>query len=166
MPDLRDPTTGLPAKVEARTQTPTGNALNVQIGPGDPISNIPVFIDLEQHQAHEGETHVVQYYTTSVADIKFALVVPAYDDTIQAPHMVIEAAIYGGAGQLDVYEDATYTGGSLLTPWNRNRNSDITPGLAVYSGVASANGTLMPWTVFFASAENSHSARDPRTSSF
>ena len=41
MPDLRDPTTGLPARVEACTQTPTSNALNVQIGPGDPISNIP-----------------------------------------------------------------------------------------------------------------------------
>jgi hypothetical protein len=34
----QDPTNGLSARVEPRKQTPTGNALNVQIGPGDPIS--------------------------------------------------------------------------------------------------------------------------------
>ncbi len=39
---IRDAITGLVASVEARTTTPTGNALNVQIGPGDPISNMPV----------------------------------------------------------------------------------------------------------------------------
>ncbi len=41
---IRDAITGLSAAVEARKQTPTGNALNVQIGPGDPISNIPVVV--------------------------------------------------------------------------------------------------------------------------
>ena len=34
---IRDAITGLSAAVEARKQTPTGNALNVQIGPGDPV---------------------------------------------------------------------------------------------------------------------------------
>ncbi len=153
MSTIRDHTTGKTASVEARTQTPSRNALNVQIGPGDPISNIPVIVDWEHHQVHEGETHAVQYYTATVADIKFALVVPTYSVTVLAPHLVIEAGIYGGAGQIDVYEGATYTGGTLMTAWNRNRNSVVTPGLQIYSGVTSANGTLMPWTSFFASAE-------------
>lgn len=54
---IRDAITGLTASVEARKQTPTGNALNVQIGPGDVISNIPVVMDFGQHQIHEGESH-------------------------------------------------------------------------------------------------------------
>ncbi len=45
------------ASVEARKQTPTGNALNVQIGPGDVISNIPVVTLFEHHQVHEGESY-------------------------------------------------------------------------------------------------------------
>lgn len=53
MPDTQS---GLTPWVEPRSQTPTGNALNVQIGPGDPISNIPVVMDFEHHQVHEGET--------------------------------------------------------------------------------------------------------------
>ncbi len=140
------------ANVEERTQTPTGKALNVQIGPGDPISNIPVVMDWEHHQVHEGESYAAQYYTASVADTKFAIVVPIYAHGLDAPHLVIEAGIYGGAGQIDVYEGATYTGGTLMTAWNRDRNSANVPAMTIYSGVTSSDGTLMPWTTLFASA--------------
>ena len=53
---IRDATTGLTASVEARKQTPTGNVMNVQIGPGDVISNIPVVMDFGQHQVPGGTT--------------------------------------------------------------------------------------------------------------
>jgi hypothetical protein len=54
--------------VETRVQTPTKTkAINVQIGPGDVISNIPVMIDYEHHQIHEGETHSYSYLIGSLA---------------------------------------------------------------------------------------------------
>lgn len=144
---------GTAAKVEARKQTPTGNALNVQIGPGDVVSNIPVMIEFDHHQRHEGETHRIQYVDTGLDTntVKFAFVVPSYSPTINAPHVYITAFVYNGAARLDIYEGATYTGGTPVTAFNINRNSAITPGVTGASGVTSTNGTLLPFS-FFAGA--------------
>ncbi len=100
---IRDAITGLTASVEARKQTPTGNAMNVQIGPGDIISNIPVTMEFGQHQVHEGESHGCGYYSTSVATISFSLTVPVYNPTIAAPHLLIHAQCYEGAGMLSFW---------------------------------------------------------------
>lgn len=142
------------ASVEARTGSPTGNALNVQIGPGDVISNIPVVMDFEHHQCHEGESFGVQYYSATVANIEFALTVPVYINTINSPHLVVTLIAYGGAVQIDLYEGATFTGGTAMTAFNRNRNSTNIPGLTIKESVTiTGAGTLLPHTFIAAAAE-------------
>lgn len=135
---IRDAVTGLTASVEARKQTPTGNALNVQIGPGDIISNIPVVMEFGQHQVHEGESHGAEYYSTAVATISFGLTVPVYANTINAPHLLFHAQIYEGAGMLSLFEGSTFTGGTAVTSYNRNRNNATAPGMTIKSGAEPA----------------------------
>lgn len=132
---------GTMAKVEARVQTPTGNALNVQIGPGDPISNIPVVMEFEHHQVHEGETYRVESIDTSLdsGTVKYAIVVPAGS----YPHMELQCDVYNGSTLVQIYEEATYTGGSLLSSINRNRNSSNLAETTVVGGITSTNGTLL-----------------------
>lgn len=136
-----------------RSQTPTGKALNVQIGPGDPISNIPVVMDFGQHQVHEGEAHGWEYYSAAPASINFALIVPTYADVRGCPHLLIQMQSYGGAGMFSVYEGATYTGGTPVTDiYNRNRNSTTVPAMTIVSGVTSSNGTKLPYTAIAGAA--------------
>lgn len=151
---IRDGATGLQASVEARAQTPTGNALNVQIGPGDVISNIPVVLDFGQHQVHEGESHGWEYYSAAPATRNFAIVVPNYADIRGCPHLLIQLQSYGGAGMLSIYEGATYTGGATATDvFNRNRNSATTPQVTIVDGVTSSDGTKLPYTAIAGAAE-------------
>lgn len=142
---IRDATTGLLASVEARKQTPTGNALNVQIGPGDVISNIPVMIDFDHHQLHEGETYkaINAQASLGTGTVKYGFTVATYANTIQAPHLVVAVDVYNGTVRVDIYETATFTGGSLLTANNRNRNVATAAASTVNTGVTSTNGTLI-----------------------
>ena len=150
---LTDDTNGTIASVEARTQTPSGNALNVQIGPGDPISNIPVVQEFEHHQIHEGETHkaIDPQASLGMGTVKYAFVVPdSFTGEVSEPHLLIEADVYNGSVRIDLYEGATYSGGSSITIYNRNRNSSTTPEATAYTGVTSTDGTLID--SFFAGA--------------
>jgi hypothetical protein len=142
---IRDAVTGLVASVEARKATPTGDALNVQIGPGDPISFIPIVMDFEHHQIHEGETFKSEDLQPSLgtSTVKYAFTVATYAIPIRAPHMVIACDVYGGAVLVQIYEGATFTGGSAMTARNRNRNSAETPASSGTAGVTSTNGTLI-----------------------
>lgn len=152
---IRDATTGATAGVAARSQTPTGNVLQVQIGPGDVVSNLPVIIDYEHHQIHEGETHkaIDTQASLGTATVKYGLTIATYAVTIQSPHIVIEADTYNGSCRIDIYESATFTGGTLMTWYNRNRNSATAPATTVRTGVTSTNGTLID--SFFAGAGKS-----------
>lgn len=156
--DANNPSVG--AEVSKRVQTPTGNVLQVQIGPGDPISNIPVVMEFEHHQVHEGETHEAQYVATGLAltTIKFAIVIP----TNIYPHMLLGINVYDGSIRCDIYEGATFTGGVLLNNYNVNRNSSIVPSTAITSGVTSTDGTLMPWSAYVGAGNNS--ANESRSS--
>lgn len=149
------------AEVCKRTQTPTGNALQVQIGPGDPISNIPVVIDFEHHQIHEGETHEAQYIAINLntGTIKFSIVVP---NSIY-PHFLFNINVYDGALKFDVYEVATFTGGTPMLVYNTNRNSSTVASTTINSGVTSANGTLMPWSSYVGAGKDT--ANESRSSS-
>lgn len=131
--------------VEDRKQTPTGKALNVQIGPGDVISNVPVVIDFDHHQVHEGETYKALDAVTTINTntVKYGITVPVFANPIQGPHMVIQADTYNGSVRVDIYEVATFTGGALLTANNRNRNVGSAPQTTIKTGVTSTNGTLI-----------------------
>lgn len=152
-----DKTTGLDASVEARKQTPTGNALNVQIGPGDVVSNIPVVMDFEHHQVHEGETYQGDDLQTGLGagTVKYSITVPTFATTIQAPHMIVGTSVYNGTVLVQIYESATFTGGSTVNIYNRNRNSATTAGTTIKTGVTSTNGTLI--ASFYAGAGKSSS---------
>jgi hypothetical protein len=142
---IRDVTTGLTAAVAARTQTPVGNALQVQIGPGDIISNIPVVQDFLNHQIHEGETHhaIDQQLTLNATTVKYGITVPVYTPTIAAPHLEVAVDTFDGWARVDIYEGATFTGGTLLTKYNKNRNSATVDATTITKGVTSTNGTLI-----------------------
>lgn len=140
---IEDAASGSVAHVGPRSQAPAeGGALAVTIGPGDPISNIPVVILFEHHQVHEGETHRAQFRIPSlgVTTVKFAVSVPANI----YPHMVFSADVYDGAVEVFVYAEATFTGGSPVPAYNRNRNlTSIVPSTTIKSGVTSTDGTLI-----------------------
>ena len=142
-----------------RSQTPTGNVIQVQIGPGDIISSIPITMDFAQHQIHEGEQHSYGYYATSVSTISFALTVPVYANTIQAPHLIMHADVYEGSAEISLWEGITYTGGSAVTIYNRNRNSLTTPGMTIKSGVTiTGAGTRLPYSAFISGSVKSAGA--------
>lgn len=139
--------TYLDQTVEARKQTPaSAKAINVQIGPGDVISNIPVVTLFEHHQNHEGESFMAQYVDTALdtTTVKFGLTTGAGAATTKSPHLAIECDVYNGAVRIDFYAEATFTGGTPITVVNRNRNIAVPAGtMTVSSGVTSTNGTLI-----------------------
>lgn len=130
-----------------RSQTPTGSAIQVQIGPGDVISNLPVVLSYEHHQVHEGETFHAQYVDLALDTntIKFGIIVAVKNppDARTCPHMVIGADIYNGAARIDLYESAAITGGTNLPYYNRERNVATTNGTIILHSVTSSTGNLI-----------------------
>jgi hypothetical protein len=137
-----------------RNQSPTGNTLQVQIGPGDPISNMPVIIDYGHHQVHEGESFEF-FWQGSVNGVRnFRFTVPAVTPSINAPHMVAEVISDSTLTNLYWYEGiaAWTTGGNETTDsiHNRNRNSLTTSTLRVYtSNTLPVNPTTVGGTFNF-----------------
>jgi hypothetical protein len=112
--------------------------LRVYGGPTDPISDIPVTIDYDHHQVHEGESHVFSYLISSLnsgVSQDFRLNVPTgLTPTTRTPHVVFEV-ISTAETEIYLYEGMTFTagnGGTLQTSYNRNRNSATVPGMKVY----------------------------------
>lgn len=147
------------AAVGARTQTPEGNALQVQIGPGDPISNLPVMVLLEHHQIHEGETWDYVYINTAQTGTKdFRIVVPAVTPTTRTPHVVAEVLCDSTLTRTYWYEGTTWTAGGVddsANIFNRNRNVAGSPGTKIYIAGGTALtvntlGTLFTQGILFA----------------
>jgi hypothetical protein len=136
-----DATTGLSAQVSARAQTPTGNVLQVQIGPGDVISNIPVFMPYDHHQVHEGEMWHYDAYISNLASessYDFVFTVPVITPVgtesivVRCPHFryIVET---NDLCNVFFYEAPTVTAatGTAKTPINFERNGNYTPKLAI-----------------------------------
>lgn len=166
---------GTSAKVEARVQTPTGNALNVQIGPGDVISNIPVIMDYDHHQLHEGESFRWSTYTATFnkntnKDIR--LVVPnitipvGVNPVSLCPHYRFEC-IYGDQGELKLYESTTFTGnGTQRTPIALERNGTYTPKLQIWEDpTVNAVGNLI-WQGLMLGTKNNAGGLDTAANEF
>lgn len=132
------------AQIGPYVQTPTGNRIQVQIGPGDPVSFLPVTIDFDHHQIHEGE--VWHYYwmgALNATSKEWRLKVPVYATLIQAPHIVFDITSDNTTATLALYEGTTWTnlGTKDTNIHNKNRNIAGTPGMEVY---VSGGTTLTP----------------------
>ena len=140
--------------VETGKQTPIApNAINVIIGPGDPISNIPVIMEFAHHQVHEGETYQAVVAPVALANgnsLLYRIVVPAG----VYPHMIPELDSTGESWWY-LYESPTVTGnGTAIASQNRNRNSLNVAGTIIYSGATvSANGTLLSASIIGSGAK-------------
>lgn len=168
---IRDAITGATAGVAARAQTPTGNALQVQIGPGDVISTIPVVIEYEHHQVHEGETYSYCNLQTSGlnsgSSYDVRVKAPNLPATTQTPHVVFEI-ISDNTAEVYLYEGTTWTSGGTAETnlYNRNRNSANTASTAIYisGGTAltvNAIGTLI--YIWYLTTARNGSATDRAT---
>jgi len=119
----------------------TNGTQNVQIGPGDPISNIPVFMPYDHHQIHEGETwhwdvKIDNLAAAATYDIVFTVpvITPGAGESIivRCPHFRYSAEANDLCSFL-FYEGPTVTGatGTAKTPINLERNGSYTPKLAI-----------------------------------
>jgi len=130
----------------------------VFIGPTDPISDIPVTIEFEHHQVHEGETYRAQSAALS-APQQFVIVTGSHANPLYAPHMVVSANIYGGAMRLSLYEGQTgATIGAAVTANNRRRQSANLP-TATVSLASGATGTKLLETTMIAAGVMSSDSR-------
>lgn len=120
--------------------------LRVFIGPTDPVSDLPVFVDYNHHQNHEGEAFQYTYPLTAINNgvtIYFRLVVPTYAVLINGPHLWFEVDVLAQT-TISLYESPNVTGGNLQTTYCRNRNSTNTPGMTVYTApTVNSSGTLL-----------------------
>lgn len=137
--------------------------LRVYGGPTDPVSDIPVFIDFEHHQVHEGETFRAQSLALS-ATTMFRFSVPAgYSPTIQAPHLIVSTAVYGGTLRMELFEGFTGipTPGTALLIRNRNRNySAPSPAtVSIHPVTGTLTGTTLLETTIIAAGERSTDTR-------
>ena len=108
--------------------------LHVAIGPYDPISRIPVIIDYEHHQLHEGESHQYSWYgAVNNTSKDFKLVVPTLTATTRTPHFLMEC-IADATTFAYLYEGTTFSSAGVqdTAVYNRNRNSTTTPGMTVW----------------------------------
>ena len=122
--------------------------LRVFIGPTDPVSDLPVFVDYNHHQNHEGEAYQYTYPLTALANnatVYFRLVVPTYAVAMRSPHLYISADVLAQT-IISLYEAPTTSGNGTLqsTIRNRNRNSANTPGMTIYlAPTVTTPGTLL-----------------------
>lgn len=133
--------------------------LRVFIGPTDPVSDLPVLVDFDHHQNHEGEAYqYVHYYSGNAATIDLRLVVPAYAVAIRAPHLTLEL-VCDVTSNLYLYESPTVAtaGSAVTTIRNRNRiGTPNTPGLEIRTGATySATGAELARYITIASARAS-----------
>jgi hypothetical protein len=136
-----------------RVQTPpAGNVLQVQGGVMDIIAGLPVMIDYDQHQSHEGEYWGYQNYVaslTSGSSKDFLLIVPNItvpaDVPVAArmPHLRFTVASADGI-DVFLYRAPTVTGaGTQRLPENFEENGTYTAQMQIWEDpTVSAVGTL------------------------
>lgn len=115
--------------------------LRVYGGPTDVVGDLPVVIDYDHHQIHEGETFRWSVYTASLGngvnkDIRFVvpnITIPAgVNPVARCPHFRFEV-VSSDLCNIYLYETPTFTGnGSQRTPVAMERNGTYTPKLQVW----------------------------------
>lgn len=109
----------------------------------DPYVNAIPVIQISHQQTHLGNMYVSGHRWTAVANDAYcymSVTVP----TGYVAHMTYEITGTGKA-YVDLYEGATVTGGTSITPANKNRRSANTSHITVKYDVTVSNaGTLIP----------------------
>lgn len=145
-------------------------AQRVLIGPTDLISNLPVVIDYDHHQLHEGEVFRWSYVNTAGLNaaaseyIVFTvpnITIPAGNSAVGlCPHFRWEV-IADSYAQAFLYEGPTVTGGTgtARNPVAMERNGTYTPKLTVLEKpTVTVDGTLIWQGITFASKTAAGSA--------
>lgn len=110
------------------------------------LSNSLVIIDTNHNRIHEGDHYYIKGFNSvdSGNSVSFGFTTP---NTTKRIHMTYEIV---GTTQTEayIYEDSTTSGGSLLIPFNNNRNSENTSDSIVYlnpsaSGTGLSSGNLI-----------------------
>ena len=140
------------------------SGLRVFGGPTDPISDIPVYIDYEHHQVHEGESHQYTLPPASLASgasIQHLFAVPSLSATTRTPHLVIEVGATAETW-LYLYESPITAGsGTKQTSYNRNRNSGTSACSTVWLEPAVSNsGSLLSAWILGTGNRTGGTARD------
>lgn len=142
-----------PLVASPRSQTPTGSAIQVQIGPGDIISNLPVIISYDHHQIHEGETWRWSYYVPSlgingIKDIRLSVPTsstPLLSAVVWCPHMRFEV-VASDLATINLWEGVTATtAGTERLPINLERNGTYTPKLKIFEDTVAPTSSTMIW---------------------
>ena len=155
---------GSPLPVVVRSTSPSGNAINVEIGDNDILGNIPVFMDFDQHQVHEGESFHHDFYNGSLgsgANKDIRLVVPNITITsnavTQCPHFRWTVDCIDLA-TVSLYEGATFSAsasGSLISPIAMERNGTYSSLLQLYEDpIPLTTGSLIDTHHFMLAATN------------
>lgn len=142
--------------IETRAQTPTKTkAVNVQVGPGDVISNIPVVMDFDHHQIHEGESFrwsvlVPAAANTNTKYIKFVVpsiagITDAASAVRKCPHFRFEV-VSDAAADITFFEGTSSTGtGTQRTPVSMERNGSYTSSLEVWEDPTTVTEGTVIW---------------------
>jgi len=140
--------------------------LHVAIGPYDPISRIPVVMDFDHHQIHEGEAWQYSWYGAVNSTSKdFKIVVPTATATLRTPHLLTEVIADAGA-LIYLHEGTTFTAEGVedTAVYNRNRNVAGAAGTKIFVTGATALtvnalGTKL-WTGYLISGTKAALASD------
>jgi hypothetical protein len=147
------------------TRANTGvKALAVSIGPTDPISDIPVVMDYDHHQLHEGEVWRWSFPFDNLAsgsshNIVFTVpniaIVPPFLNAVSAcPHLRYEV-VCNDLATAFFYEAPTVTAatGTARTPTNMERNGVYTVKTTILENPTITNvGTQLDIVRFLTSA--------------
>lgn len=163
-----------PLVIGPRTQNPSGDVLQVQIGPADVISNLPVVIEYDHHQIHEGETFRLSTYTPSLAqnsvkELRLSVpIITAGTLNIAAvcPHFRFEI-VTSDAALINIWEGVTATtAGTERLPINLERNGTYVSKLKVFEDSSAPTTSTMLWQGFTTVAKNNAGGIDGSANEF
>lgn len=137
----------------------TNAAQGFTFSPYDEVSGAVMVLDYAHHEIHEGDMyHVSGTATKGIGESYDLLFVTP--DTARWAHLV-GVVIGSGETAVTFYEGGTITGGTAVTPYNRNRNSENTPTTLVYhTPSVSDPGTALFTGTFGAGSRSGGEARE------
>lgn len=154
----------------------SGSGVRVLMGPTDLISNLPVFVDYDHHQLHEGEIFRWSVYVSSLGngsskDIRLTvpnITIPAGQSPVGlCPHFRFEV-VASDSATAQFYEGVTFSGnGNTRTPVPMERNGTYTPKLAIGEDpTVDVLGTTLIWQGLLTGTKSSAGGTDHSVTEF